>query len=108
MPYKDLQKRRKAARDSKRRARAGLPRGLTGGRQPVQPLVEPTLRLRTIGEWLGLLEVTANAALAAHADALATGRVISGLAAVALRACEGADLEARIMALESKMNRKEK
>lgn len=104
MPYKDPDKRRQAARDSKRRTRAGLPRGLTGGRQPVQPIVEPALRLRTVAEWLGLLETAANAVLVAKADPLATGRVISSLAAVGLRACEGADLEARIAALETRLD----
>ena len=46
--------------------------------------------------------------MGAQADALATGRVISSLAAVGLRACEVVDLESRIAAIESKVNRKEK
>jgi len=97
MPYSDLERRKAYQRDYSRRRRAGLP-----GKSPSN--LPSAVKMITARYLLALLGETIADVQEVEADVLVKARVIGYIAGVALRALETADLEARLTALERKLN----
>jgi len=81
-----------AKRDDARR------RGGEAGR--IEPLGESNLSLRSLGDVLGLVELTINDVRAGRVD-VKVANAVGYLANVAMKAIEGSDLEARLEAIEA-------
>ena len=102
MPYKDADKRRTYSREYKRFRKAG---GLTPG----QTLLPIPFKLKTAQDILALLAEQVEAVKnAEEAGTLEKARCIGYLAGISLKAVEVAGLEARIDALEQRINQKDR
>jgi len=102
VPYKDKDKRRIYSREYKRFRKAG---GLTPG----QTLLPVPFKLKTAQDILALLSEQVEAVKnAEEAGTLEKARCIGYLAGISLKAVETAGLEARIDALEQRINQKER
>ncbi|HAG08450.1 MAG TPA: hypothetical protein DCK87_02620 [Desulfotomaculum sp.] len=104
MPYKDKDKRRTYSREYKRFRKAG---GLTPG----QTLLPVPFKLKTAQDILALLAEQVEAVKNTspeEAGTLEKARCIGYLAGISLKAVETAGLEARIDALEQRINQKER
>ena len=102
MPYKDQDKRRAYAREYKRTRSVG---GLTPGKT----LLPESFKLQTAQDILALLAEQVEAVKnAEEAGTLERARCIGYLAGISLKAVETAGLEARIDALEQRINQKER
>jgi hypothetical protein len=73
-------------------------RGGEAGR--IAPLTESDVALRSIGDVLGLMELTINDVRAGRVD-VKVANAVGYLANIAIRAIEGSELEVRLDALES-------
>jgi len=73
-------------------------RGGQAGRVP--PLAESNLAIRTLGDVLGLVELTINDVRAGRVD-VKVANAVGYLANVAMKAIEQSDLEVRLEALEA-------
>jgi len=73
-------------------------RGGEAGR--IEPLGESSISLRSLGDVLGLVELTINDVRAGRVD-VKVANAVGYLANVAMKAIEGSDLEARLEAIES-------
>lgn len=99
MPYKDPEKMRAYQREYQRMRKAGL--NLT----PVKTPVPSEFKLQTVQDVITLLAEQIEAVRQdREAGALEKARCIGYLAAIALKAVEAANLEARIEALERILN----
>lgn len=95
MPYKDPERQKAYLREYQRIRRAGL-------QTPGKTELPSTFRLQTAKDVLNLLQEQINAVRDdAEAGTLEKARCIGYLAAIALKAVETANLEARIEALEA-------
>ncbi|MBS4032638.1 MAG: hypothetical protein KGZ63_14650 [Clostridiales bacterium] len=103
MPYKDNEKRREYHREYKRMQRAG------NSQTPCQTLLPLPFKLKTARDILSLLEEQVNAVREdREAGTLEKARCIGYLAGYALKAVEVADLEARVISLESVLKERRK
>ena len=99
MPYRDPEKRRASVREAVRRhaaSKAGKPKPRA---KPLPELAE--LRFQTAKDVLDVLQEQLVLVRRARVGVLERARVVGYLASVALRACESADLDARLASLES-------
>jgi hypothetical protein len=98
MPYRDPERQRAAKAESARRRRLA---SVEPSRGTIGPLLSIEVRVATARDVLHVIEGQVAAVLADEQLGTAErARVVSTLAAVALRAIEGGDLEKRLEALE--------
>ena len=99
MPFADPERRREYQRERARLRRAGR------ADAPVKAELPEPVRIKTARDVLELLAEQINALRAdLSLGTVERARCLGGLAGVALRAVETADLEARLAALEAALN----